>query len=263
MPVTQYGICFQNIYFSSRQNNLFKIEILCNCQIHKIKREEPIVWTPRECTLGRRFRPIVGRTAEAENRSAPYRSTRTWRPWAANPQYYHGKVCPPESTAAENHQGTTHPTARTTSTESRPATHNHTGRPGQHLPRMKPQLHGSTGILGPEKVLEDREALLDPWLASLMERPTTAVNNVQDIKRECPLEQGKQIHSDQTGTLTPRCGQGRHARTIGKETWSNTVVHLTHWPFAGHLPRLLYKRKEENSVLRVQNWCGCKRHKDW
>lgn len=230
MPVTQYGSCFQNIYFSLRQNHLFKIEILCNCQIHTNKKRG----ANRLNTPGVHFGAKIQTNSSKNSQSREPTSQHPIFPCARGD---HGQqilsttmkrsvlLNPPLLRITK---GPHTPTTRTTSIESRPATHNHTGRPGQHLPRMKPQLRGSTGILGPEKVLEDREALLDPRLASLMERPTTAVNHVQDIKRECPLEQGKQIHSDQTGTLTPLCGQGRHACTIGKETWSNTVVHLTH-----------------------------------
>lgn len=127
-----------------------------------------------------------------------------WGPRAAHPQYRE-KVCP-ESTAAKRYQG---PYTPTTWDDTYRIQTGHTqshGRPGRHLPRRNPQLHENTGILGPEKALEDGGTAGSP--SFLTELPTTAVHNVQDVEKECLLEKGKHIHSDQAGHLTA-LGQGR------------------------------------------------------
>ena len=104
-------------------------------------------------------------------------------------------MCLTESTATENHQETINPHnlgQRNQNPEQLQA--DRAGQVGQHSPRVKRRS---------SETLEDREALLDPGMASSMELPTTAGNSVQNIIWECqPLRAGKSnLHCDQTGDL--------------------------------------------------------------
>lgn len=65
--------------------------------------------------------------------------------------------------------------------ESGPATRRLRWWAGTALTSEEAAAPWDPGVLGSEKVLEDREALLDPRLAALMELRTAAANRVQNI----------------------------------------------------------------------------------